>query len=1045
MPHFLRDKGAVPAWTDLPSPIASVHDPNRTYGTIQLANGVIVGIVSDPSASTSAAAAYVSSGSVDDPPALPGLSVLLAFHLFDAAPDYTSLISDKGGYVNGNFSFESVSVYHEIAADKADEALQHLIDSYFASPSFSNESRAAALAVTSSLAQSTAALDEPRVEAVLRATAKPGSPWRTLGLTNEAVLAPVLGQAGKADDPLRLHFRRHWHAGSTFAAVGGPQSVEELKVLASEYYGQIPSRERDARQTKAQDASADFDIFGDSSVETDPSDHWGAFDLPGYMYVGGYVPAPRVMRVESSGLLELQVWWAFPAAEEKPFGLEAYPWAQRPVSVVRRMLESKHDGGLWSALTSAGLATDFDCYYRLDSLLSTINCNAELTEAGVERSDEVIAIIHAYRAALASASSDEIVAQAEDYFQGVRSYFDVSYTPSDLLGEVQKFSAALQRGEQPEILHGIPSDQYWSVGEAAIRAYLDAMTPAKAVAIIVSPDALNATANASILTEPYYGGRFVQRAASDAELAAWTATPSPSEFILPPPNPYHPMAADLVIVSPEGADGSVALAQGDANGAHVWAAPDRRYASSRFNLRCELSVPALALVTDDFDTRVKAELFFDAMDLITETAVQDVARDADLFVGAYADLHGVRVYALGTRPSLDAALSDFLESLLAAEITESGVRTAIAKQRAGAIEDLDGPLYRQAYRLVSEMLDEGTVSAQEYLTVCDEVESALNVGTAPLTALGGAPLPAPVGSAVDCVAHNNVDDAGATSVAAEIVAATVTGGTAGSTRPDHRGRRLPPAGQSVVRLASPRERGGALDAAPRESLVYIDATYVSASAYGSSGYAKDVLVWQQLYGSLLSQSLYEQLRVVESIGYAVWTRQEARPSDLLSAMLLVHSVDHNATYLSERVDAWLSEVATPLVESCNVSGGNNTLLAPGWRESLRQEITMRPDSDEIAARVAFGSLLNDLESPIFDVKEMQASVLDDITCADFAAAFYNGVRPGGAGRSLRLLVDPVSEAPDGGWTAPGVNEVLAAGNTAAQPLAAWLETLPLHS
>lgn len=368
----------APARTAAPSALtaeqiaaaAIIKSPNddRQYQALLLPNGLQVVLVSDPSLENSAASLAVGVGSAHNPPEQLGLAHYLEHMLFLGTekfpePDgFMKYTQANGGMTNAYTAYDKTNYMFQINASKFDEALDRFSD-YFKKPTFDphySDKERNAVHNEWSLQK---AQDGWNLFALMGVTANPQSPAAKFNIGNLDTLSDKPAVNGKPasnlQEELLAFYERYYSANIMKLALVGKQPLPELKALAEKYFAAIPNHNVLLPRITTP---------GLTSAEMGKSIYYKPIKDLRALYVD------------------------FPLQSNKD------QWRLKPNEYINNLLTSEEPGTLGEQLRQMGLARSVTAFvapdiYGPDGILRV---QAELTDAGVQQQDKVIAAIFSY-------------------------------------------------------------------------------------------------------------------------------------------------------------------------------------------------------------------------------------------------------------------------------------------------------------------------------------------------------------------------------------------------------------------------------------------------------------------------------------------------------------------------------------------------------------------------------------------------------------------------------------------------------------------------
>ncbi len=229
---------ATDAATDGAQVTKSPND-TRNYRALVLENGMKVLLVNDPEADKAAASVDVNAGSNADPENFEGLAHFLEHMLFlgtakyPEAGEYQEYIAAHGGSHNAYTAYENTNYYFSIDAAYLEPALDRF-SQFFIAPLFTPEYVDRERNAVHSEYQSGLQDDGRRGYSVLKAIINPEHPLSGFSVGSLDTLQDHDGLSLR--DALLAHYDRYYSANLMSVAISGPQTLEELEVLARRFF-----------------------------------------------------------------------------------------------------------------------------------------------------------------------------------------------------------------------------------------------------------------------------------------------------------------------------------------------------------------------------------------------------------------------------------------------------------------------------------------------------------------------------------------------------------------------------------------------------------------------------------------------------------------------------------------------------------------------------------------------------------------------------------------------------------------------------------------
>ncbi len=476
-----------------PEQITIIKSPNddRQYAAMLLPNGLQVVLVSDPSLENSAASLAVGVGSAHDPKDQLGLAHYLEHMLFLGTEKYPEpdgfmkYTQANGGMTNAFTAYERTNYLFQINAGKFDEALDRFSD-YFKTPTFDphfSDKERNAVNNEWSLQK---AQDGWNLYALQGFTANPENPSAKFNIGNLDTLKDK--PDSKLQEALKNFYNSYYSANIMKLTLVGKQSLPELKAFAEKHFASIPNKNI---------VMPDVTVPGLTKAEMGKSIHYKPIKDLKALYVD------------------------FPIKSNKQ------EWRLKPNEFVRNLITSEEPGTLGEQLRTKGLvkmvSADIDAEgYGPDGFLRV---QAELTDAGLQKQDEILAAIFSY---IDLIKRDGLNSNYYRELQAMRTKDFANAPKPEPLDQAVNLTMAQFDYPVENLLN---ADYVYERYDAkAIKALLAQLDERKARVWYVSP---SEKADAPV---PYFDGKYSIRDISGDEFARWNALEKNYQFNLPPLN-----------------------------------------------------------------------------------------------------------------------------------------------------------------------------------------------------------------------------------------------------------------------------------------------------------------------------------------------------------------------------------------------------------------------------------------------------------------------------------------------------------------------------
>eukprot|EP01038_Epipyxis_sp_PR26KG_P009001 gene9001-12142_t len=221
---------------------------DRKYKAINLANGLRVLLISDPTILTSAAAMDVHVGSLSDPSYLPGLAhfcehmSFLGTKKYPKEDEFSSFLSKHGGSSNAYTDAEDTVYYFGINSDFIAEALDRFAQ-FFISPLFTESATARELNAIESEHAKNINNDGFRVFQLEKDDANPLHPLNRFATGNKFTLeTSAIAQGINTRQELLKFHQRYYSSNQMTLCVESNQELQTLEKYVNEYFSLIPNK-----------------------------------------------------------------------------------------------------------------------------------------------------------------------------------------------------------------------------------------------------------------------------------------------------------------------------------------------------------------------------------------------------------------------------------------------------------------------------------------------------------------------------------------------------------------------------------------------------------------------------------------------------------------------------------------------------------------------------------------------------------------------------------------------------------------------------------
>ncbi|HEY0891650.1 MAG TPA: insulinase family protein [Cellvibrio sp.] len=813
--------------------VTIIKSPNddRQYSALLLPNGLQVVLVSDPTLENSAASIAVGVGSAHDPKTQLGLAHYLEHMLFLGTEKYPEpdgfmkYTQANGGMTNAFTAYDKTNYLFQINAGKFDEALDRFSD-YFKKPTFDphfSDKERNAVNNEWSLQK---AQDGWNLFALQGFTANPESPAAKFNIGNLDTLQDKPGSV--LQEELKKFYDSYYSANIMKLTLVGKQSLPELKALAEKHFSSIPNKNVTLPEVT---------VPGLTKTEMGKSIHYKPIKDLKALYVD------------------------FPVKSNK------HQWRLKPNEYVRNLITSEEQGTLGEQLRSKGLVKMITAYidaegYGPDGFLRV---QAELTDAGVQQQDEILAAIFSY---IDLIKRDGLNPNYYRELQAMRSKDFANASKSEPLDQAVELTM-LQFDLPVENL--LNADYIYDRYNAkAIKNLLAQLDERNARVWYINP---NEKAETPV---PFFDGKYAIRAINAEEFARWDSLAAKHKFNLPPLNDLFtdkpaPIVDNLYlkphqVVSQAGVEAYLTHAE------HY--REDKGQVSVQINVDFSLKSPK---------ETVLSSLINDIYNKQTMT-LADRAGRASLGISATVmDANSQGIFISGYTTKHPLLLEQMLNEFSALDISDKAFNEALDSFQQNVANKEKNHVFRQLFghgqRMTSKVqwTDEQLLAAAKMVSKADVVAYHAAIKRDPLLRI---------------FAVGNYTDAQVKEMA--LAAAAILPGT------------RTPAQRIVNQYVTP---------APGKAINFSDDVELADSAvlqawFGSKK-SDDEQAQLAVLNSLFSNDFFMQLRTHEQLGYVV-TSFNYPVDDIPGFVMLVQSSNTDLPGIKARMDKFRAEYLAKL-------------------------------------------------------------------------------------------------------------------------------------
>ena len=478
----------------------------RQYKQVVLKNQLQVLLVNDETAEKAAAAMDVQVGHFSDPADIPGLAHFLEHMLFLGTtkyPDensYSIYLNENGGKSNAYTSMENTNYYFDVSHSGLSGALDRFAQ-FFICPLFSAGATGRELAAVDSEHSKNIQDDSWRAFQLEKSTSSQSHPYSKFATGDSRTLRDIPLQNGIDVRQRLLEFHKTYYSSNQMKLViVGRQSVDQLELMAREYFSEIPNYRIDS-----------------------PSYGFGS-DLP-LTELGRHI---QYIPVKELRIVELT--WPTPC-------MLAQYW-KGPDRYISNLLGHEGPGSVLALLKELGWANELSAGLTLDnSTFGFFKVHVDCTAVGITKVYEICAVIFQYiqllslndYAGINQVLFDEVATQSSNSFR-FQSSRDPFYEVSSIAINMQKYP----------VQHVLSHSLLREFDRQAIVDFLELLKPSNLQLMTTSKIAEHRV----LQEEKWYGTRYVCN--SIPSIDTWNSPLPNPKLHLPTPNEFLPTKFDIL-------------------------------------------------------------------------------------------------------------------------------------------------------------------------------------------------------------------------------------------------------------------------------------------------------------------------------------------------------------------------------------------------------------------------------------------------------------------------------------------------------------------
>nr|CAD7441027.1 unnamed protein product [Timema bartmani] len=552
--------------------IVKSAEDKRLYRALELSNHMKVLLISDTSTDKSAASMDVNVGHMSDPQGLPGLAHFLEHMLFlgtdkyPAENEYNKFLSEHGGGFNACTFSDHTNYYFDIVPEQLPGALDRFAQ-FFLCPLFTESATEREVNAVNSEHEKNVPNDSWRMDQLEKSTARPEHPFSKFGTGNKETLDTLPKERGVNVRSELLAFHDAWYSSNMMAlAVLGRESLDELEQLVVALFSAVRNKEVE--------------------VPRWPQHPFG----PDQLRMKAYIVPVKDLR-------NLGITFPVPDLHEH--------YKSGPGHYLSHLIGHEGPGSLLSLLKSKGWSSSLVGGARTGSRgFGFFNINVDLTEEGIERVDDIVALVFDYITMLRSEGPQEWIFQ--EYMDIVSMHFRFKDKESPQ-GYVSGLVHNLHEFPLEEVLSGPYLLSEWRPD--LVDMVLGYLCPSN-IRVAVVGQKFEAIADSS---EKWYGTRYKLENIPEDILERWERSCSNPDLALPPRNEFIPTNFSLA-AREEGELTPHPTVIQDTPLARVWFKQDDQFLLPKANVSLEFVSPLAYLDPGTCNmTYMFVQLFKDAL------------------------------------------------------------------------------------------------------------------------------------------------------------------------------------------------------------------------------------------------------------------------------------------------------------------------------------------------------------------------------------------------------------------------------------------------
>uniref|UniRef100_A0A1W7RAD0 Insulin-degrading enzyme n=1 Tax=Hadrurus spadix TaxID=141984 RepID=A0A1W7RAD0_9SCOR len=558
--------------------ITKSEEDKRLYRGLELTNGLKALLVSDPTTDKSAAALDVNVGHMYDPLNLPGLAhfcehmLFLGTKKYPVENEYSKFLNQHGGSSNAFTSADHTNFYFDVTPEYLQGALDRFAQ-FFLCPLFTESATDREVNAVNAEHEKNLQNDLWRLNQLEKCTANPKHDYSKFGTGNKSTLDTIPKSKGMNVREELLKFHDKWYSSNVMAlAVLGTESLDELADMV-------------------------VSLFSGAQNKSVTVPRWDEHPFsPEQLKTQGYVVPVKDIR-------NLNI--TFPIPDLQPH------YRANPSHYLGHLIGHEGPGSLLSELKARGWVNTLVGGYKSGAKgFAFFIVNVDLTEDGIEHTDDIVTLLFQYLNMLKKEGPQEWVFKECQDLAAMTFRFKDRERP-----QTYTYSLAGMLHDYPmeEVLCG--SYLMHDYRPDLIEDLLNRLTPDKIRVAIIGKK----FEECCDCEEQWYGTKYKLEPISESVLSKWSSAGSHNNLCLPTKNEFIPTNFQLATHEQEYSNLPVMIKNSEMS--RVWFKQDNEFNLPKAILSFEFESPLAYLDPHHCNmTFLFVQLFRDALNEYTYAA-----------------------------------------------------------------------------------------------------------------------------------------------------------------------------------------------------------------------------------------------------------------------------------------------------------------------------------------------------------------------------------------------------------------------------------------